>query len=343
MFRKLSLIVVAIATLSLSLTGVASAQGPDPQPTRPAHRVVGATALVQAIHDLADASAQDVRELLDPGSTLNDVAAALGLDPADVVNTAAASITARLEQAVIDGGMTQEEADAILATLSEDLAALMAEPLPRPQGQTALREHVLARSATIIVRTVAEATGLTPAEVLRQAAAQGQSLAEFATANGADPDVILVDAIAAATAEVEAALANGSITQEQADAILADLEPAYTRMMERPLPGPNQDQPVRDLLRSNGIRHLLAALSEATGMSQVDILAELRASGQTAAEFAQAHGIDPQAIIDAAVVSATEDVMRLLDGLDDLFGNLMNQPLRAPQNAPQAAPEGTGI
>jgi hypothetical protein len=91
------------------------------------------------------------------------------------------------------------------------------------------------------------------------------------------------------TAEALAPLvADGTITQAQADAVVAALAAA------RPDPGPR------------GGLHMLVELDTAASAIGIepDALREALASGQTLAEVAEANGVEPQVVVDALVASA---------------------------------------
>jgi hypothetical protein len=80
-----------------------------------------------------------------------------------------------------------------------------------------------------VTAAAAEVLGLTTEE-LREALAEGQSILDYATAHGQDATAFTSAVTAAVRADIDEALANGDITQEQADAALADLD---TRVAEK--------------------------------------------------------------------------------------------------------------
>ena len=88
-------------------------------------------------------------------------------------------------------------------------------------------------------------------------------------------------------------VANGTITQSQADAVIAALEAA------RPEGGPG--------FGHGGHGADLDAAATAIGISEDELRTALQ-SGESLAEIAQAHGVTPQAVIDALVADAKADV-----------------------------------
>lgn len=80
-----------------------------------------------------------------------------------------------------------------------------------------------------LVDIVAEATGLSVDEVRAQRQA-GESLGSIASENGVAVDDVIADALAARQALLDGAVAAGTITQDRADAALANME---SRLTER--------------------------------------------------------------------------------------------------------------
>ena len=76
-----------------------------------------------------------------------------------------------------------------------------------------------------LVDIVADLTGLSVEEVQAQRA-EGNSISDIAEANGVSTETVVDEALAARKAILDAKVADGSITQEQADL-------AYERMTER--------------------------------------------------------------------------------------------------------------
>lgn len=74
-----------------------------------------------------------------------------------------------------------------------------------------------------LIDTIAEALELEPADIIEQVQ-DGATLAEIIEANGGDVEAIKADLVAAATERINQAIEDGWLTQEEADAKLADLE-----------------------------------------------------------------------------------------------------------------------
>ena len=151
-----------------------------------------------------------------------------------------------------------------------------------------------------LVTAVADAAGLEEADV-RSALRDGQSLAEIATANGADPDAIAAQVVADLTAEIEQAVVDGNMRQVRADNLIERLDDVIARAMQASLTRENM------LLKVRGAQALWQALVDQTGLTSRKLLGAA-ADGATLAEIATTNGIEPQAVVDAALASATEQL-----------------------------------
>jgi hypothetical protein len=103
-------------------------------------------------------------------------------------------------------------------------AAMTAEALPH-DGQ---RVHRILRG---IVTTSAEAIGVTPRELV-SAYRDGQSIADQATANDVDVQVVKDALVARGTAVIDAALERGAIDADQAARLLDRLPGAVDRVVD---------------------------------------------------------------------------------------------------------------
>lgn len=109
---------------------------------------------------------------------------------------------------VADGTITQDQADKVVAALAE------AGPLGGGRGGGMRGGPGLEAAAT--------ALGVTEDE-LRTELQGGSSIAEVAAAKGVDVQTVIDSMVASATERINAKVADGSITQAEADTKLADL------------------------------------------------------------------------------------------------------------------------
>ena len=136
-----------------------------------------------------------------------------------------ASLRDALQGLVQDGTITQSQADEVATTLAER------GPLGRhghggggPGGPGGGREVVAA----------AEALGLTEDE-LRTAAREGTTLAELAEREGVETSAVVAAMTAAAQEHLAEEVAEGDLTQAEADARLAELETRIAERVDEPL------------------------------------------------------------------------------------------------------------
>lgn len=142
------------------------------------------------------------------GQTVQQIAEALGIDLQAAMQ---ARKIADIQAKVAAGELTQEEADAIIARIQSGEG---------PRGPRGLRGGPGAEA-------MAQALGMT-GEELRAALESGQTLEEIAAARGVDLEAVKAQLQAQRLAEAQArlaeAVANGEMTQEQADQILERLQ-----------------------------------------------------------------------------------------------------------------------
>ncbi|MCP4693797.1 MAG: hypothetical protein GY859_37530 [Desulfobacterales bacterium] len=147
-----------------------------------------------------------------------------------------------------------------------------------------------------------------------EALTSGQTLAQLAQAEGADPQTIIDAMGAEARAEIDSALASGDITAEEAALWLNEVELEAAALVNEPI----------DFDYVDPLDEAAALVVELTGMEE-DAVWEALASGQTLAQLAQAQGVDPlliydgvmtgiQAGIDAALMADDEFAF---DGIDE--------------------------
>jgi polyhydroxyalkanoate synthesis regulator phasin len=143
---------------------------------------------------------------------------------ADVAPERVSRIADALSSLVDDGTLTQEQADRVATTLAEQLPGRGPGGGPGHGG----RGHRLGA----VLETAAGALGIT-VEELRTALAGGQSLAGVAEAQGVQRQALVDALVAAANARVDEHLAEGDITQEQADARRAEVAERVDALVDR--------------------------------------------------------------------------------------------------------------
>lgn len=237
-FKKFTVVMVVVLALALGV-GAASAQGGGGGSR--GHEIAASGALVNALAELTDMSSREVMSAWEEGMTLEELAASYDISTDDLIAEATTNATAQLDARVELGRITQDEADALLATLTESFDEALTTPreLPtRPDGDQGL--GLGGRFDGDLVDSISEALGLTPAEITEQITA-GATLGDILEAQGVDAQTIVDLVTAQAQERTAAAVEDGRITQEQADELLANLETHINDVLENGLP-------IRDLL-----------------------------------------------------------------------------------------------
>ncbi len=221
-------------------------------------------------------------------------------------------------------------------TPSADQAQAAQPPLPATGGTGIGRE---------LLQIVAQDLNLQPRELLQQM--RGKTLNDVITAQNGDVAKITADVIAAVTTRVNQAVTDGQITQERATQILGNLSDTVTQALDGQLrnnllgrlgglrPGlggqrSGQGGQVRPNLLNRDVSPLLSAVRDTLGLTNQQIAEELR-GGKTLNDVITAHNGDANAIVDAAVTTATQrlDKVRTNGGLTQDQENAMLDGLKA--------------
>lgn len=268
MNKKLGLTIVSVIA-AVSIVGAVSAQDTTTPP--PADQTQqGALPLrpnggVPVLRDLLQIVATDLN--LEPqavieqmrGQTLAAVITAQNGDVAKVTADVVAAVTERINQAVADGRLTQERADEILGNLSDTVTQalngeLRGQRLDRLGGQrpglggqrpnSGVRPNMLNRDVRPLLGAVQDALGLTGQQIAEELRG-GSTLGEVIAAHNGDSAAIIDAAIASATERLDAVRAEGTLTQEQENAMISGLKAFYEAILNgafRPQAAPDAAQ-----------------------------------------------------------------------------------------------------
>jgi hypothetical protein len=250
-------------------------------------------AVIGIVSESTGLNGREILRQLGDGSTLADIITANDGDVDQVMDDAVALLANRINQGVADGTITQERADNLLANLEDVVTrAVNGELFPNRLDQGAVRAAV----RRILIQATADETGLQAAQITEQLR-DGSTLADVITAYGADVDTVVNNAVAAATEQINAAVADGRLGQEQADRLLAALPDLYNAAVNGELR--------QELIEWGVTRGLLALAAEQTGLQPREIAQELR-SGKSLADVLTDHEVDVNAFIDSAVAEVAE-------------------------------------
>jgi hypothetical protein len=142
-------IVIALVVGGIFATGTFAQDDETPpapgeqRPERPPHGGPceggprgGPSPLLDAAAETLGLTVEELVDALDDNTSIADVASAQGIDAAEIVNAVLARAEERMQQAVENGRLTQEEADERLAQLREKVTERINEPgLPERPSQ----------------------------------------------------------------------------------------------------------------------------------------------------------------------------------------------------------------
>lgn len=176
---------------------------------------------------------------------------------------------------------------------------------PAPSGSpVAVQQEFTRRGgglAAALIRATSELTGLTGEQVLTELRA-GKSLAQIAAANGSSGDAVVQAVVAKIKERLDRLVAEGRLTQQQADERLASITTRATEMVNDTTLGQKIDTRLGNRQERAVMAALVQAASEATGLSASDIVTRLR-NGESLEQIVRSAGGDPAAVINAATAA----------------------------------------
>jgi hypothetical protein len=185
-----------------------------------------------------------LRSELQAGKSVADLAASKNVSLDSIVSALVDAQTAQLKQAVTDGKLTQAQADGLLAnykaTVAGHLQVRHVQGLPGRSGRHdgwQRRDAIMEQATTVAAKTL----GMTEAE-LRTEMQAGKTIATVAQSKNIALSTISDALLAEAKTRTAAAVTAGTLTQAQADALLAQAPTAIERFLNtsRPLRGPGR-------------------------------------------------------------------------------------------------------
>jgi hypothetical protein len=159
---------------------------------------------------------------------LDRLAAALNIQRSTLDSAITSAGTSAVDAALQQGTLTQAQADALKARIQAgDIGVLWSGPKARYGGPRleGIKQAMLAAAA--------QALGITPDELVTQLRS-GQTLAQLAQAHNTTEQAVIDAALAAAKTQLDQAVAAGTLTQTQADALYAKLQQAGARLFVAP-------------------------------------------------------------------------------------------------------------
>lgn len=204
-------------------------------------RGVAVGVLIKATADASGLKPQDVMTQLRQGQSLADIAAAHNSSGDKVVQAATATIKARLDKAVTDGKITQDQENQRLSQFTTKATHVVNDK----QLGTQLERRARLGGRLTLIETTASLTGQTRAQVQADLKS-GKSIADIAAAHGSSGDKVVQAVLDKAKARLDQAVSKGRITQAQEDERLAKLHDALTAAVARPGLKGKQTQPAQE-------------------------------------------------------------------------------------------------
>ncbi len=194
--------------------------------------IVAVTALAAAGGGAAIAATGDDKARENEDAILSDAADQLGVDSSDLRDALSDAELARIDKAVEDGDLSDEEADAIKEHMQE--SGLVLGVPGGPHGPRGLHGPMdIAFGGPPVFEAIADELGI-PEERLHRQLLSGKSMSEVAEANGKT----LADVTAAAKKAIEEHIAEevdeGDLTEEEADRLREDLPKMLQRLTHGP-------------------------------------------------------------------------------------------------------------
>lgn len=219
-----------------------------------------------------------------------------------------------------------------------------------------------------LISIAAEKLGITTDELVAELQA-GKSIADVAGEKNVSVDTIVDAVIATRTDRLNELVANGQLTQEQADAMLAEMKTRVTERINQPgLPQgrgfgffgnggcDRSGMGGRMGGRFGGPENsLIAVVTEKLGLTRAELITELQA-GKSIADVAQEKDVSLDTMVDAVLAPRTDRLNELVangqltqEEVNNRLSNLrvdlidrLNQNWAAPNTAPSAEPDGLG-
>lgn len=177
---------------------------------------------LEVVAEALDMTPEALKEAREAGTTLDALIAEKGLDPETVAAEIKAEAAARIEAAAEAGDLPEARAEAMIERLesSDWIERWVAGELQGPP-----RLVVVEKTFRFMAETLAEVLDMTP-EALRDALREGQTAAALIEAQGMTPEAVAATLQAETIARIEAAVAEGDLTEAQGEALIAHVEDA---------------------------------------------------------------------------------------------------------------------
>ena len=192
--------------------------------------VIGAVALAAAAGGAAFAASWSGTPQQQSQAVIDDAAAQLGITPTKLSDALKKALENRIDAAVAAGTITKAQGDELKARIASGEFPLITGGF----GHHGFGAHGFGHLAA-----AAAYLGLSESELQTQLAS-GKTLADIAKAQGKSVDGLISALLADEKKELDAAVADGRLTQTQADQLLANAKQRITDMVNGTMTGPGR-------------------------------------------------------------------------------------------------------
>ena len=188
--------------------------------------------IIGALAEQLGIEPQELLQQLQEGQTLADIIVAQGSSVEAVIEVLSVQLQSKLEQAVADGKITTEQAEQLLASFqaratnlieSADLAKILRQGAGQKRGQRGHDGAPRNLGPRQIIGCIATLLGIEPQELLQQLR-EGQTLADIIVAQDSSVEAVIEALSLQLQSKLEQAVADGKITAEQAEQLLASFQ-----------------------------------------------------------------------------------------------------------------------
>ena len=196
---------------------------------------VGAAGAALLVAGLGAAGAIAASDIFSPGeeskAVIDDAASQLGVEPSELSDALKQALKNRVDEALDDGRLTQEQADELKRRIdADDYPLLFGRGDHGGPGGVGRHGHVelLAAAASFL--------GLTEAELREEL--RDKTLADVAKEQGKTAAGLVRQLVATQSKRIDEAVADGRISEEQATALKADLAERMEALVDGEIRGP---------------------------------------------------------------------------------------------------------
>jgi ATP-dependent Clp protease ATP-binding subunit ClpA len=295
--------------LALVSPGVASAAGHQTIDTSDADTTVEdhgpemrrrARPNLDTLSEVLGVDSETLGEALKGGQSIADLAAENNVSIDTVTQAMLDEQTERIAAALDEGRIDQERADAMTERLTDNIDAIVNGEL-RP-GRGDMGRGGMRRGGPNL-DTLSEVLGV-DADTLGEALKGGQSIADLAAENNVSIDTVTQAMLDEQAARVAAALDEGRIDQERADAMTERLTDNIDAIVNGEM-GPGQGGMGQRGMRQEQRQENLDEMAGLLGVESQDLADSLKA-GSSLSDIAEENGVDTEVIVDAIVDRQTE-------------------------------------